>query len=260
MEGIHDKSMLEKSPQVLEYERRNRIKHEGYRRNAPERNVKLLSHTRTGGTDVAKSLSTLRQDLLSASTDAHSFNSIQASDHVPAPPTAPKPDTSQQGTYRNRRRALRVSTQLDRDISVHNQSKEYNKPRPPSAEVQIDWEADVKEALRVERELEDLHKALVKQKNTDMPYFMEMMHPSTPAKANSNMPGHATPCVIPTAAVPYNTSEPVKSWNNDTAKRGLGFKSRVKEEQEKRELEKRKSNVGRLMPEKIRKEMKKYFN
>jgi hypothetical protein len=77
MEGIHDKSMLEKSPQVLEYERRNRIKHEGYRRNAPERNVKLLSHTRTGGTDVAKSLSTLRQDLLSASTDPHSFNSIK---------------------------------------------------------------------------------------------------------------------------------------------------------------------------------------
>ncbi|XP_060561806.1 uncharacterized protein LOC132721505 [Ruditapes philippinarum] len=258
MEGIHDKSEIEKSPQVLEYERRNKIKHEGYRRDVQERNVHVPCHTSDVSTireaDTAKRT-------LTTHIDSNSLNKIQTSVYSPAPPTAPKPDTSQQGTYRNRRRALRVSTQLDQDISVYNPSQKYHKPRPPPAEVQINWEADVQEALRVERELEDLHKALVKQKNADITCNMERMPPSMAAEANSNLPGRATPCIIPAAAVPYKSSEPVKSWNNDTAKRGLGFRSRVRKENEKKkEQEKRNANVSNLIPEKIRKEMQKYFN
>jgi hypothetical protein len=88
-----------------------------------------------------------------------------------------------------------------------------------------------------------------------------MMPPSTAAEANSNLPGRATPCNIPAAAVPYKSSEPVKSWNNEAAKRGLGFRSMVRKEQEKKkEQEKRKANGSSLIPEKIRKEMQKYFS
>jgi 3-hydroxy-3-methylglutaryl CoA synthase len=74
MEGIHDKSTIEKSPQVLEYERRNNIKHEEYRRGAPERNMHVSNHTRDVST-IGESVTAKR--MLTAHIDSHSLNKIQ---------------------------------------------------------------------------------------------------------------------------------------------------------------------------------------
>ncbi|XP_053402770.1 uncharacterized protein LOC123550145 [Mercenaria mercenaria] len=228
MEGVQDKSMLEKSPQVLEYERRNNIKHEGCKSGITEKNSDTSSY--------ADSVLTRRESV-----------------YQPAPPTAPKPET-QHGYNRNRQRLLHASVQLDQDVSVRSPPKPYHKPRPPTAEVETDYDGDIQEALRVERELDRLHKALEKQRKANLPYGMEILPPTTAAAANSNLPGCSTPCLIPTAAVPYKSAEHVKTWNGDTAKRGLGFRSKIKREQQ----EKRKLSIN-LIPEKIRKEMKKYF-
>ncbi|XP_053401746.1 uncharacterized protein LOC128557726 [Mercenaria mercenaria] len=228
MEGVQDKSILEKSPQVLEYERRNNIKHEGYKSETIEKNALM-------------------------SSQADGVLTRRGSVCEPAPPTAPKPEV-QHGYNRNRRRLLHASVQLDQNISVHNPPKSYHKPRPQTAEVEIDYDGDVQEALRAERELDRLHKELEKQKKTNLPYGMEILPPTTAAAANSNLPGCSTPCLIPTAAVPYKSAEHVKTWNGDTAKRGLGFRSKIKREQQ----EKRKLSIN-LIPDKIRKEMKKYF-
>jgi hypothetical protein len=74
MEGIHDKSEIEKSPQVLEYEKRNKIKHEGYRRDVQERNVHVPSHTSDVST-IGEAVTAKR--MLTAHIHSRSLNKIQ---------------------------------------------------------------------------------------------------------------------------------------------------------------------------------------
>lgn len=80
------------------------------------------------------------------------------------------------------------------------------------------------------------------------------IRPITAAEANSNLPGRRTPYPIPPKAIPKQTPEPIRQWDAHTAKRGLGFKSKIKEE-----AKENKSTTSNLIPESVRKQMKKYF-
>lgn len=130
-------------------------------------------------------------------------------------------------------------------------SASYHTPTTPADDTMIDNYQEVREATRLQRDLENFHREMARIE-TSVYEDMEI-RPYTAAAANSNLPGNKTPCPIPIDAVPTKTIEPVRQRDGYTATRGLGFKSKLK-----RDLP-RKIESG-LIPHNTGKQIKKYFD
>ncbi|KAH3828176.1 hypothetical protein DPMN_130128 [Dreissena polymorpha] len=163
---------------------------------------------------------------------------------------------SQRDFYRRRTRFQ--SFDVDADISCHKRSPLHNRlDSQPPPEVDEDFDAEIAEAVRVEKEMAALNRHLAEKQTKMSEYFrdMDIQKPSTAAAANCNLPDCTTPCFFPPEAVPVKTREQVRPWDGKSAKRKLGFRSKFKKEEPER-----KSGLSvDTIPERIRKQMKKYF-
>jgi len=63
-----------------------------------------------------------------------------------------------------RRRVRYHTTEVDQAISVHSRCPQPRKPSTPWPEVDIDFDSDVQEAVRVNQELDSLHRRLAEER------------------------------------------------------------------------------------------------
>ncbi|XP_045211488.1 uncharacterized protein LOC123562980 isoform X2 [Mercenaria mercenaria] len=256
MAGVPDKSLLEKSPQVIEYERRNNVKRLLSRQKMPQAWERKDHPSGDNAMEARQRFDEMTSHGAKTHHNAHRLpdihqKSVQENDkpmHQPLPPKAPKPEDD--ALTRKRRKHLRTKTQIVKD----NPRAVHHVPRPQVARMEIDYEKEVNEALRAQREFSLLHKEMAAKSKTKV-CDTKVLCPTPVTASNSNLSGCSTPSRTPSAAVNYKSAEPVKGWNGEAAKRKLGFKSREKMEKEETTA----IDVGR-MPEKIRKQMKKYFS
>ncbi|KAH3828160.1 hypothetical protein DPMN_130112 [Dreissena polymorpha] len=158
------------------------------------------------------------------------------------------------------RRTRFQSSDVDLDISCRKRFPINNRlaSQPPlEPEVNTDFDAEIAEAVRVEKEMAALNRHLAEKQTKMSEYFrdMEIQKPTTTAAANCNIPGCTTPSFIPPDAVPVKTREPVRVWDGNSAKSKLGFRSKFKKEEPERKTS---LSVGTI-PERIMKQIKKFF-
>ncbi|WAR08501.1 hypothetical protein MAR_018459 [Mya arenaria] len=183
---------------------------------------------------------------------------IHAARLVPRPPSAQKPEDHHVRANIGHRHVRNRTTDVDQNISVHRETALVRRPFTPLPKHVADIDDEVREAIRVQEELDELHRRIADEKRRKLDAYlgdMDLMRPTTAAAANCNLPGRTTPCPIPSAALPTKTREHVKQWDGHTAKRGVGFRSKLKKEATAPPA---RSNMS-TVPEKIRLQMKKYF-
>jgi len=170
------------------------------------------------------------------------------------PPHAPTVQHVSTTTDHNfaRRRVRYYTTEVDQAISVHSRCPQPRKPSTPWPEVDID--SDVQESVRVNQELDSLHRRLAEERR--QPVLEEPRPPSVAAEICS-IPGSlpaGLPVPVPPTGPRPQIRRPHGHWDGHSARRGTGFRA-AQEEPNNRNKEKTVS-----IPDKIRKQMKKYFS
>ena len=169
------------------------------------------------------------------------------------------------------RRSVRFTenTELHQNVSVRDDPKPFYRARPNTPYF-VDYDREVNEGLILKKRFEEVHQALQKNKSNgfeEKKYLSSLedilesprgspieMRPITAARANKNDAGSTSD--MPFIQVqPQLRAEPMRNWDGEVAKRGVGFKSRVKDEDAPKVKE-----FSANLPEKIRKQMKKYLN
>ena len=155
-----------------------------------------------------------------------------------------------------RRRVRYHTTEVDQAISVHSRCPQPRKPSTPWPKVDIDFDSEVQEAVRVNQELDSLHRRLAEEGRKTVLEAPRI--PSVAAKICS-IPGSFAPG-FPIPAPPTGPRPEIRRphgpWDGHNARRGTGFRSRAAQE----EPPQPKKEEAVSIPDKIRKQMKKYFS
>ncbi|KAL4234151.1 hypothetical protein ACF0H5_005804 [Mactra antiquata] len=139
---------------------------------------------------------------------------------TPKPPCTPKPNENQQ------RRNLYRSNQLDQDISVHNPSLNYHKIKLPCTPEynEIDYDKEIDLATKMQKEFEAYHQSLNEMKKSslkpgDAEYqrLLESGSSNQINKVDSETTIDTTRC-----------NQHRKPWHAVDTRRGVGFKSKIK--------------------------------
>jgi len=173
----------------------------------------------------------------------------------PQAPTVRHPSTTADHNIA-RRRVRYHTTEVDQAISVHSRCPQPRKPSTPWPEVDIDFDSEVQEAVRVNQELDSLHRRLAEERSQHVLEAPRLPSVAAEICSISDTVSPEVPVPAPPTAPRPQIRRPHGPWDGHNARRGTGFRSRTAQEEPPQP--KKEETVS--IPDKIRKQMKKYFS